>query len=258
MEDARLQITFGNLPDPTIEAIYGNVESKYANQHFYSPKDYIELDKIGSICQLATWLRINHPELARLPLGEEIIEKQNAEQCEIQMGDLLRDVEGINLHAVLGELPYGEQFQINDKQIKIKGLPSGLIWGLIQAPKTGHVWQNLCVTKNEYDYLLGYKKGIAERDLLYQWKPLQYCKAVMLMYYLDMKMHYMTVCENGLKRTTSIRTKQNNKFAKSLIENIKKINSNPAPEGISNNPVHAICLNCDFYAKCPSINNTII
>lgn len=165
------------------------------------------------------------------------------------MADRLRAVPSITLHTV--DPQTGEQFRITDWNGNFSGHLDGAIVGLLQAPKTWHVWEHKAVGEATFSAFEKVLLTGADKGALKEWNPTYYAQAVLYMDYTGMTRHYLTVSDAGSRRTLSVRTDADPDFAKQLREKAGRIiKANAPPQRISDDPTWWKCRGCSAHAVC--------
>lgn len=124
-----------------------------------------------------------------------------------------------------------------------------MILGILEAPKTYHIWEHKATNEKKYAQLKKLK-DVNEKTALRQWNPTYYAQAVINMDYEGLQRHYMTVSTPGLREYLSIRTEADPVFAGALRNKAKRIiNSTTPPERIGGKDYYE-CKWCGFYDIC--------
>jgi hypothetical protein len=164
------------------------------------------------------------------------------------IAERLRLVPGIELWA---HQPDGSQYGFEDLGGRFRGHIDGVIRGLLQAPKTPHVWENKSVNDKKFKL---FQKAVAEKgekNALKAWDPIYYAQAVIYMHYFDLTRHYLTVTTPGGRDITSCRTEANPPYAEALREKARRIlNATEPPARVSDNPSWYECKYCAFWETC--------
>lgn len=231
--------------DPTLAAVDRALEE--ANLRNHKPRPYIGFSEIGEPCERKIWFRYNNNATPRRIGAKGLRCIQDGFAGEDVMAARLRMVQGVDLWTEED----GKQFGVEDLDGKFGGHCDGVIKGLLQAPKTPHIWEHKQVNEKKFAELEKYKSTVGEKEALKNWDIIYYAQAVLYMYYFDLSRHYLTVATPGGRDYTSCRTEANNPMAKALRGKAERIlSATRAPVGISNDPTFYKCKWCDFKDEC--------
>lgn len=230
--------------DPTLDAVDAAVE-RTANAELLRP--YLGMSGIGHPCARKSWYDFHWCSAKRLQ-AETIYKFDDGNHGESVMAARLRMVNGIHLQT--HDLN-GKQFGFADINGHFRGHLDGVIKGLLQAPKTQHVWEHKQVEDAKQAKL---EKLVAqnEKEALKQWDIIYYAQAILYMYYSELTRHYLTCSSPGGRRTISVRTDESTKEAKTLIKKAEHIIASDVPvDRMTNDPAHFMCKSfCDHADLC--------
>lgn len=229
---------------PTLEAVDRAIEAGQRG----SPRPYLGMSAIGDPCDRKLWLgfrwvgqaKHDAATLKRFAdghLGEDI------------QADRLRMVPGVHLITLDEET--GGQIAFVDLRGHFRGHCDGMILGLIQAPRTWHVWEHKQVGEKKQAKLesLILKRG--EKAALKEWDEVYYGQAVLYMHYSGLDRHYLTCSTPGGRHTIGVRTNADEPHALRLIARAERIIEAARPPGrISNDPEKPPCNWCGFKELC--------
>lgn len=223
--------------DPTLDAINAALE---AEQKPYVSKN-IGFGEIGHECSRHLWYKINtdEPEVFN---ASTLRIFNSGHSAEARMADELRKVKGITLYTHDPERE-NKQYKFDFLGGRLTGRLDGVIVGLLQAPKTPHVWEMKEVNEKKFKELqkIGTIKG---------WDEKYNAQAHLGMFGADLDRHYLTVSTPGIRAVTSVRTELNKNYAEGLIQKAERIiNAKTPPEKIGG-PDFYMCKFCRFYDKC--------
>jgi len=225
--------------DQTLEAIDRILEQKLLEE---PKRKYIGASSIGDPCSRKIWYRY-HSDEKEVFKADTIRRFNDGHRSENVMAEHLRMVPGIELFTMNGENQYGFKDGI------FSGHYDGVIVGLIQAPKTYHIWEHKSVNEKSFMELVKLR-NIDEKSALQKWNPIYYAQAVTYMHYEELTRHYMTVSTPGLRDYTSVRTEANEKFAQALRAKAFRIaDAKEPPERIGGKDFY-LCKMCSFYKVC--------
>lgn len=233
--------------DPTLEAVHRAVESLATKEKL---RNYLGASQAGGKCD-----RKNHYDLVRAPKSPKkaklIYAAEDGYRCEEVIAQRLRMVEGIELWT---HDENGKQFEFTDLDGKFRGHPDGIIKGLIQSPKTLHIWENKSKNQKLFDEFKKAKDQYGEKACLENWHFEYYVQAQILMHYFEMTRHYMTVCLAGARDIASCRTDYHKSFALAQIDKAKRLlagaESGSVPTRISERREFWLCKFCDYHEHC--------
>lgn len=233
-------VTIPERGDPTLAAIDAILEEQTNGQ---AKRQYIGASSIGDPCSRKLWLRY-HTDIRETFDADTIRKFNDGHRCEDVMAEHLRMVPGIELWTYM---PSGEQYGFKDGPFA--GHYDGVILGLIQAPKTPHVWEHKSTAEKKYKELLKLKHE-DEKTALERWNPVYYAQAVINMHKAECSRHYMTVSTPGLREYMSVRTEENPAMAEALIMKAKRIAEMREPPERIGGPDYYMCKWCAFYGEC--------
>jgi len=169
---------------------------------------------------------------------------------EIVLADLLRAVEGVELWTEDPEKP-GEQISFELVNGHFVGKLDGIILGLLQAPKTPHVWEAKVVNLKKFDKLRKDIEKFGEKNALEQWDAVYFAQAQMYMMGMKIDRHYLTVASPGVRDIISVRTEYQKNRAEMYEGRAQTIAySSGIPSRISNDPAFYGCKFCDHSDVC--------
>ena len=240
--------------DPTLEAVdQAIVERESKNL----TRPYLGASSIGRPCSRELWYGFRWvlpPTLDAATLKRF----EDGHRDEDLMAERLRLVPGIQLWTIDPRTAY--QFGIADHGGHFRGHLDGVIQGILQAPKTTHVWEHKCTNEKKQAELDKLKAECGGKAALQKWDETYYGQALIYMHYMNLSRHYLTVSSPGGRKQTSCRTNASSKQASLLINKAKRIIQSPTPlEKLSDKPEYYQCKWCSFSSVChggklPSIN----
>lgn len=180
------------------------------------PRCYIGASGIGHGCARKIWYDLKGYDKQLKPIGN-VTAIEDGHRTEDVMADRLRLIDGIELHTDQNGNQFGFDWGF------MKGHYDGVIKGLLQAPKTWHIWENKTTKESNYNKLIKDIDTYGEKRALKQWNDMYYAQAVIYMHAEDLTRHYTTVTTPGGRDFIGIRTDKNTEFAEELIDKAKKI-----------------------------------
>lgn len=232
-----------NFPDPTLTAIDSAMESLQD----ISPRPYIGMSSIGDPCSRKLWYRFRFA-LENKHDAATIKRFEDGHAGEALQATRLRMVAGIELKT---ENEVGEQFGFSLLGGHLRGHMDGAVLGLLQSPKTWHVWEHKQVGEKKFEQLKKLKESKGEKEALKAWDEIYYGQAITYMAASGMTRHYLTCSTPGGRDTISVRTNFDRAHADRLFARAQMIiDANTPPEGISRNPSWYLCKWCEFSKIC--------
>ena len=230
--------------DPTIEALKrAYVEANEARE----VRDYLGASAIGEPCARKIWYRYNHyPEP---PMNFQSVSAINSgHHGEAEMARRLRLLPFIDLWT---HDENGKQFERVALDGKFRCHPDGIIRGLLQAPKTLHIWENKDCGQKKFDEFKAVKMKFGEKAALKNWNETYYAQAQVNMHLFEMDRHYLTVGLAGGRDILSCRTEYVPEEAARYLDRAARIiSAQSEPARISDKPDFWICRFCPFQEIC--------
>lgn len=202
--------------DPTLERMNNIIENVHFNNidipNFkvnvelsnYS-RGYLGASGLGHECEKKLWYDFRRTKKERFDI-KTIKRFQSGHFSEELMAYRLRLVPEIELHTLNSK---NEQFGISAFGGHFSGHLDGAIKGLLQAPKTWHVWEHK--DSEKIKEVIKLKQSTDEKEILKKWNNIYYAQAQLYMGYTEMTRHYMTISSPGGRDEISIRTDFNKK-----------------------------------------------
>lgn len=236
-------ISINLAADPTLDAIRAALEAQSAAS---PPREYLGASLIGELCARKIWYNVNGH--ARSPTSAQgILTANDGHSAEEMMAAYLRMVPGIQLWTKDPENP-AEQIRFTDG--RISGACDGIILGLLQAPKTSHIWEHKSKGEKYFNAFKKLKSTMDEKQVLKNWNAVYHGQAQILMHKFELTRHYLTVSLPGVRDFESCRTEYDKVFAVALLERANRIlTTKTAPERIGGKDWHE-CKWCPFYKEC--------
>jgi len=236
----------GNLDiletDPTLERV-NEVLAATASSW---PVRSMGVSWIGTECSRQMWYKFNN--FPSPPIDAKGLRTINSGYAsEDKMEADLRAVPELEMWTIdpTTKKQYGFKIGI------VKGYLDGIIRGLLQAPKTPHVWEHKERAQKFFNSLHKAKNDFGEKAALKNWEPLYYDQAVVNMYGMNIKRHYLTVSTGGFRDIITCRTDENKPRAKYLIDRAQGISEmKEAPDREYPKKAHFKCKFCDYREEC--------
>ncbi len=203
-------------PCPTLAAIDRVIEQEHNKE---PQRTYLGMSQIGNWCERSLWyyFRIVSRTKREAAIIKSFIRGHRAE--DVQAGYLKR-LPAITLHEV--DPDTGKQWAYSDVKKHFWGHSDGKIIGVIQAPKTWHIWEHKEVDEKKFDKLNTLRTQ-NEKAALLEWDDGYYAQAQCYMHYAGLKRHFLTCSKNGVRQSISIRTDYNAADALKYIEKADRI-----------------------------------
>ena len=231
--------------DPTLLAADAALVEYAAKQ---VKRDYLGASVIGEPCSRKLWYGLQ-PDIERKPFDAASLKR-------FADGFYVEDVTIKRLRAVSGVELWDRQEdgeQIGGKLFngKFGYHVDGVIRGLIQSPKTPHVFECKAVNEVKFNKFKKLKLELGEKQTLAAWDVIYFAQAIIYCYLLELTRHYTVVCTPGARDWDSCRTEANNKMGEQLLRKSERvINAKDAPERISNDKNFYLCKFCDYRDAC--------
>ena len=235
-------------PDPTLEAIDRAIEARARRE---ARRTYLGISSIGHPCGRKLWYGL-HTENREVFDAETLYRFEDGHRGEDLMAERLRMVAGITLMTI--DPDTGRQFRFEDHAGQFAGHPDGVILGLLQAPKTYHLWEHKQVGEKKQAELVKLKAKHGEKSALRHWNIVYYGQAICYLHYAQLDRHYLTCSTPGGRKTVSVRTDADPVHALGLIDKAKRIIEARAPLArLSNDPSWHECRFCGHHSICHGV-----
>jgi hypothetical protein len=231
--------------DPTLSAADRALEQRENRGGF---ERVVRMSAIGHPCERALFYRFRWAGTGSFT-ADTLKRFADGHHGEMVMAARLRLVEGVTLWTI--DPATGRQFEFSDHDGHFLGHIDGVVSGLLQAPKSPHVWEHKQVEEKSQRELEKLKTELGEKNALREWKPEYWAQAQIYMHYTELERHYLTVSSPGGRRTISCRTNYNRPEADKLEMRARSIiKANRAPPRVSEDPAWYLCRWCEFHAVC--------
>lgn len=230
--------------DPTLIEMQRQIEIRA--QASNKKRDYIGASAIGDECVRKVWYDYNgYP---KKPFAADTLMKfEDGHRTEELTAQRLRLVPNLQLITEKD----GQQMGFSHFGGKFKGHVDGLILGLLQAPKTWHVWEHKACADKRYNDFTKAKDIYGEKQTLKNWDTKYYIQAQLYMHFFNLDRHYLTVSGAGGRGYQSCRTEYVREVALQYIDRAENIlNAKSEPRRISDKPDFYLCRWCDFKDVC--------
>ncbi len=239
-------VALPQLSDPTLEAADRAMEAISREQREVRP--YLGASAIGKPCERQLWYDFRNAGREAMTAAS-LKRIEDGHHGEDVQAVRLRLVSGIELHTIDPET--GRQIGIEDHAGHFRGHLDGAICGLLQSPKTWHVWEHKQVGEDKLTKLQKLKVSLGEKNALHEWDIVYWSQAQIYMHYTGMTRHYLTAASPGGRNTVSCRTDYDAEAAIRLVEKARRvIFSEEPPVRASENADFYLCRFCPHSAYC--------
>jgi hypothetical protein len=180
-----------------------------------SPRHYLGMSEIGDECYRKLFYSYRNAK-TRVWGAKGVRAVEDGFMQEAVMAERLRMLPYITLHTVDPDDPKN---QIGFEALlgHLRGHCDGIIKGIIEAPKTWHIWEHKSVNDKKFDELEKLIDEKGEKDALIEWDVIYYAQAQLYMHFAKLTRHFLTVTSPGGRRNTSCRTEYSQSYAEMLI-----------------------------------------
>lgn len=205
-------------------------------------------ENAGQSCERQMWYQFRWAAKVRFDAAT-LKMFEDGHRTEALIADRLRMVPGISL--ITHDPATGGQIGYRDVRGHFRGHLDGTITGILEAPKTEHVWENKCCERKQYSKIKRLITKFGAKNALREWSPAYYAQAQLYMKYSGLTRHYMTVASAGGREWLSLRTEFNEVEAQRQIAKARRvIDAASPPDKISKAPGVHPCKWCDFADQC--------
>lgn len=213
-----------------------------------STRPYLGMSGLGQSCAKKTWFDFRWATPKRMK-ASSIKAIQDGFAGEDVMAKRLRLVSGVSL--LTANPNTGEQFGFVSEDGHVKGHMDGAIIGILEAPKTWHVWEHKQVNETKFNKLQNLVSELGEKEALQKWDETYYGQAQCYMGFSGMHRHFLTVASPGGRAFISVRTEFKKEKFDFLMDKANRIvNAATPPDGISADPTYYECKWCDHKELC--------
>lgn len=230
--------------DPTLAAADTALVAKAAQE---KPRAYLGMSSVGGSCGRKLWYDFRK-------VGREVFDAatlkrfEDGHRTEALVIDRLRLLEGITL---VDRQENGEQIGYIDLDGHFRGHLDGDIIGILQAPKTPHVFEAKCCSEKKFNELKKVVAELGEKQALKKWNPVYYTQGQLYCHYHNRTRHYLVVATPGGRDWMGVRTDYDAAHAIQTIAKAKRIiQSNEPLDKLSNDPSYFECRYCTFSNIC--------
>lgn len=231
--------------DPTLAAADLALEEEEARQE---ARPYLGMSAIGNQCERQLWYGFRWAQKVRFSAFTLKL-FADGHRTEDLLAERLRKVPGVTLNT--HDPATGGQIGYRDLNGHFRGHIDGEMIGIIQAPKTWHIWEAKATNDRSFNALKRMVQKLGEKNALREWRPVYYAQSQLYMRYSGYTRHYTTVATPGGRDWTSVRTNYNEVEAQRQIAKAKRvIDAKEPPQRISTAPTSKACQYCDHKNLC--------
>ena len=226
---------FVPLQPKTTEAIYAAWKKKGDAE---PPRQYVGASEIGEPCSRKLWYKFRW--CGKEPLSGRMYRLFN--HGHVEEDRIVADLKaiGYEIYAVGAD---GEQFGIVDCDGHFKGHMDGAVLGVLEAPKTWHVFEGKTHSAKSFGDLT--RRGVQRS------KPKHYAQVQVYMSKSGMKRALYVAINKNTDEVYTERIRLDHDFADSLIQKAKRIICSPEPMlKAGDNPGAKECEYCIFTSLC--------
>jgi hypothetical protein len=236
------------LPDLTIDPTLAAVDAALeAARNDEKPRPYFGMSTIGEECSRKSFYRFRWAKQEKFS-AKTLKAFEDGHRGEAMQAERLRLVKGVTLYLVGDD---GHQFGVSACGGHMRGHLDGVITGLLQSPKTAHVWEHKQVNPDKFKALQKAITDKGEKDALEHWDGVYFGQAQAYMLHAELKRHYLTVSTPGGRETLSVRTEYQPAKAKALVVRAEAvIFAESPPARISEDAAFYLCKWCSFHSLC--------
>lgn len=230
--------------DPTMDAMNAALVEKSRRQ---ARRPYLGMSSLGRECARQLWYGFRWVQHVVFDAATLKRFADGFAQEDV-MAERLRAIEGLTLETIDPATNY--QFGCADFGGHLKGHADGKLLGLLQAPKTWHLWEHKSVNEKKFAKLQTLKMS-AEKMALQQWDQTYYGQHVLYMDYMGLKRGYLTCTTPGGRDEIGVRTEADKATATRLKKKAERIIfSDAPPDKISPTADFYLCRWCDHANIC--------
>jgi len=228
---------------PTIAAVMDQMQK----DHHTELRGYVQCSGLGSSCerqlQYQFWWASQeiHP-------ASTLMKFDDGHRTEDLTNKRFKATPGVDLRP-FG--PDGRQWGVASLSGHLRGHLDGLVLGLLEAPKTWHVYEVKCVGDARMRKLERLLVKHGEKEALKEWSKVYYTQAQLYMGLTKLKRHYLVCCTAGGRDMISVRTNFNKKdFLEAFEKASRLLKANELPPRLSEDPEFFQCKWCQFSELC--------
>lgn len=231
--------------DPTLEAMNKQLEYE---QTLEQSRHYLGASEIGDECYRKLFYSFRGVAKRIISIsGIKAI--QDGYQQEETTIKRLRALKNIELHNDDGN---GNQLGFELLLSHFRGHVDGIIKGLLQSPKTYHIFEHKAINEKRFNELNKSIQEKGEKGALRNFDIIYFSQAQIYMHAFQLERHYLVASLPGGRGHTSCRTDYDKKYAEGIIEKAKIIifDNWTIPARLSDKREFYKCKFCAFQKVC--------
>jgi hypothetical protein len=202
-----------------------------------TPRPYVGMSGIGHPCARKVWMDFRFASVQKFKAAT-LRKFDDGHRSEAAMADQLRLVKNLKLDTCK---PDGTQHGFTDHGKHFRGHMDGAVLGLLEAPKTWHVWEHKACDEKKQNALEKFI-SVDEKTALMYWDQTYFVQAQLYMHYTKMKRHFLTCGSAGNRKVISCRTDYDKATAEKWIALAKNlITTDAPPDRLSADPAYFVC-----------------
>ena len=182
------------------------------------PREHLGASSIGEYCSRKLWYRFRWAKEVSFDAATLKRFADGHAQEWVQAKRL-----GLVVFLQTVDPETGQQFSFSHLGGHFCGSCDGRIMGLLESPKTLHIWEHKSVGEKKFKELKKLLEGGCEKTVLESWDETYYAQAVVYMHFFKARRHFLTVSTPGGRESISCRTHANAKKAKQLIKRAQEV-----------------------------------
>jgi len=231
--------------DPMLDAMDAAQEAAQTKE---KRRPYLGMSSLGNECIRQQWLGFRWAKLISFK-AQTLRYFDDGHRTEDLIAQRIQAVPGVELQIVDEKDPT-RQIGWRDFGGHLRGHADGILTGLLQAPKTKHLWENKAVNDKKFAKLEKLKK-VNEKAALMLWDFVYYAQQVLYMDYEGLTRSWMTVTTPGGRKQLGVRTEADPAEAMKLKAKAERIIfSEEMPEAFSDTDKVPPCLFCELKGIC--------
>lgn len=206
----------------------------------------IGMGEIGGPCERAIWYSFRWATEQKFT-AKTLKIFDGGHKSEALTASRIRLVAGIELWTI--DPDTGKQYAVTDPTGHMAGRIDGVVLGLLQAPKTPHVWDHKCSEKmSDLEKMI---TKVSEKRSLQAWSETYYGQAQCYMHYLQLTRHWLTCSKPGDREWIAVRTEYDMTAAVRYEARAKRVvEAQEPPMRIATKSDYYICKMCDHRSVC--------
>lgn len=234
--------------DPTLEA----ADAALVELSKREPRRrYLGMSAIGDDCSRKLWYNFNLDKKEEFT-AQTLKRFDDGHRSEDLIALRLRMVRGITLLTL--DPDTGRQYEVSDHGGRFAGHLDGKILGLLQSPKTWHVFEAKSVNEKSFAQFKSLKFKLGEKNTLAEWNPVYHAQCQAYLGYTGLTRHYLVVSTPSVRDWDSVRTEFDPDAFAAIKDKARRILDAKVPLArVSNKPDFWQCGWCHHKAECHNL-----